>query len=208
MDLIRVLTQPAWSVWAMPLSPGDLLGFVTGLWCVWLTTRASIWNFPVGILNSLILGVVFLDQRLFADASLQLVFITLGVLGWWQWSGGRQADERAPIRRSSWREQGVLLLVAALLTAVLTLVLHWVKGSVPLLDALLTALSLCAQWQLNRRQRETWLWWIAVDLISIPLYVARGLPLIGLLYGVFLLLCLKGWYGWRPQAPLAAGARA
>lgn len=59
MDFLEPLTRPLWLVMSMPLSIGDVLGFATGLLCVWLTTRASIWNFPTGILNSAILGLVF-----------------------------------------------------------------------------------------------------------------------------------------------------
>lgn len=199
MDLLEPLTRPLWLVMAMPLSIGDVLGFVTGLLCVWLTTRASIWNFPTGIINSAILGLVFLQQRLFADASLQIVFIVLSILGWQQWHTLKQRLNNNPIVRSSFKQQQQLVIAAVLLISVLTLLLHWVKGSVPLMDATITALSLCAQWQLNRRQLENWLWWIAVDVISIPVYWSRGLPLIAILYVVFLLLCIKGWFEWRRQ---------
>lgn len=199
MDLLEPLTRPLWVVMSMPLSIGDVLGLVTGLLCVWLTTRASIWNFPAGIINSAILGLVFLPQRLFADASLQIVFIVLSILGWQQWHTLKKRLNNNPIVHSSFKQQQQLAIAAAVLTAVLTLLLHWAKGSVPLMDATITALSLCAQWQLNRRQLENWLWWIAVDVISIPVYWSRGLPLIALLYVVFLLLCIKGWFEWRRQ---------
>ena len=199
MDFLEPLTRPLWLVMSMPLSIGDVLGFVTGLLCVWLTTRASIWNFPTGIINSAILGLVFLQQRLFADASLQIVFIMLSILGWQQWHTLKQRLNNNPIVRSSFKQQQQLVIAAVLLISVLTLLLHWAKGSVPLMDATITALSLCAQWQLNRRQLENWLWWIAVDVISIPVYWSRGLPLIAILYVVFLLLCIKGWFEWRRQ---------
>ena len=87
------------------------------------------------------------------------------------------------------------------IAAALALLLWWVlvqlRGSSPPLDALITALSLCAQWQLNRRQVSSWVWWIAVDLISIPLYWSRGLYLIACLYAIFLALCVYGLRTWQ-----------
>ena len=181
---------------AVQVSLGDMLGFITGLLCVWLTAKANIWNFPMGILNSLILGVVFLDQRLFADSALQVVFIVLSIQGWFQWSARKQ-DQKIQFRSTSGKEQMVLTGVALALTLVIWSVLVQLRGSAPPLDALITALSLCAQWQLNRRQVSSWIWWIAVDLISVPLYWSRGLYLIAGLYVIFLVICVHGLQNWR-----------
>lgn len=197
MDILSSLTTPLATVVDMPLSIGDLLGFSTGILCVWLTARANVWNFPIGILNSAILGLVFFQQRLFADASLQIVFIALSMIGWWRWIAGRHAKETSPVFGTSAREQVVLVGVAAITALVLWYALIRLKGASPPVDALVTALSLCAQWQLNRRQISSWAWWIVVDLISIPLYWGRELPLIACLYVIFLFLCLGGCRRWQ-----------
>lgn len=197
MDSLGFINVPLFVAVGMPMSLGDLLGFVSGVVCVWLTARANVWNFPTGILNSLILGVVFFQQRLFADASLQIVFIVLAALGWWNWLAHRHARESSPVFVSSLGEQALLGGIAAVVTVALWRVLTWANGAAPPLDALITALSLCAQWQLNRRQLSSWYWWIAVNLISIPLYWSRGLPLIAALYVVFLLICFRGAAHWR-----------
>jgi nicotinamide mononucleotide transporter len=197
MEILAPLTAPLFAMAAMPMSAGDILGFVTGLVCVWLTARGNIWNFPIGILNCVILGLVYFQLRLFADASLQIVFIVLAAIGWWKWLSGHHALESSPVFASSAREQAILLGIAATMALVLWQLLIRLKGASPPIDALVTALSLCAQWQLNRRQWSSWVWWIVVDLISIPLYWNRDLPLIAALYVIFLLICLKGWRHWR-----------
>lgn len=209
MDSLTLLTQPLLTAGNMPVSVGDLAGFITGVICVWLTARGNVWNFPIGILNSGILGLVFLQQRLFADASLQMVFIVFGGLGWWKWVAQSMAVESSPVFGTSRREQLLLAAVTLIATLILWRVLVAVKGACPPIDALITAMSLAAQWQLNRRQVSNWAWWIVVDLISIPLYFSRDLPLIACLYVVFLLLCIHGWRHWRTLRPSAfAGASA
>jgi nicotinamide mononucleotide transporter len=197
METLVPLTAPLFVAAGMPMSIGDILGFITGLVCVWLAARGNIWNFPAGILNCVILGLVFFQQRLYADASLQIVFIVLAVIGWWKWLSGRYARESSPVFPSSSREQAILATIAVAVAIALWQALIQLKGANPPIDALITALSLCAQWQLNRRQLSCWAWWIAVDLISVPLYWSRGLPLIAGLYVIFLLICLKGWQRWR-----------
>ena len=202
MESLVFLTSPLFVAAGMPMSAGDILGFVTGLLCVWLTARANIWNFPVGIANSLILGLVFLQQRLFADATLQIVFIAFSIAGWWQWVHGRHARESSPVFSTTLREQLALLVIGVVAALLLWRILVSLNGSAPPVDATITVLSLCAQWQLNRRQISSWGWWIAVDIISIPLYWSRGLPLIAGLYVIFLLLCVRGWLHWRTLARL------
>jgi nicotinamide mononucleotide transporter len=203
------LTRPVYVIGGMPMSWGDISGFATGIACVWLAARANIWNFPFGIVNSAILGLVFVQQRLFADTSLQVVFVVLNVRGLMEWRSGHTVTEEDPVFRLDRRTHGTLMIATAVLALVLWKVLGLLKGSAPIIDALVTSLSLAAQWLLNRRMLENWAWWIAVDLISIPLYVSRGLPLIAALYVVFLLLCVQGHVRWRRQvAPLATEALA
>jgi len=192
------LTEPVTQVWGMPLSWGDLSGFATGIACVALTVRAHLWNFPMGILNSLILGVVFLDQRLFSDASLQILFVVLSIHGWVVWvRGGPAQDEVLPVVRAGRDEQIALVVVTALAWFALWRLMILVKGAAPPIDALITSLSLSAQWLLNRKRLDNWWWWIVVDGVSIPLYAYRGLPLIALLYACFLAMCVSGWISWR-----------
>lgn len=95
---IVAFTLASIAIFLYSLRPGaqfgwtEAIGFITGLWCVWLTILENVWNFPIGIANCGFLGVLFLQGRLFADAGLQLMFIALSVQGWWLWLyGGAKA---------------------------------------------------------------------------------------------------------------------
>ena len=63
----------------------EVLGFITGGYCVWLAVVENIWNWPIGIINAGFFTVLFMQSRLFADAGLQIVYIILGFLGWYWW---------------------------------------------------------------------------------------------------------------------------
>jgi len=189
------LAAPLWTILSTPVSAGDLAGFATGLACVVLAARGSIWNFPLGIANALVLGALFLQVRLFGDMVLQGVFLVLSVQGWIAWSGRNTGTPRPVPGRASDHLTGIV--VVALLALPLRHRLEILGGSAPWPDALVTAGSLWAQWLLNRRAVTCWAWWIAVDLVSVPLYWSKGLPLIAALYVVFLGLCVQGWIRWR-----------
>ena len=93
-----------------------------------------------------------------------------------------------------------LLLFVACATYGLTLLLDSVHDVAPFLDALTTSLSLAAQWLLNTKKIETWYFWIAADLIYVPLYGVKHLWLTAAVYVVFLAMCLRGFAEWRGLA--------
>ena len=175
----------------------EWIGAIAGLVCVWLVARASIWNWPVSILNTTLYFVVFVRARLYGDALLQVVFTVLGIYGWWSWRFGGAAGAELAIRSAS-RSEAYLAATATLAgTAFSALMLaHATDSPVPLWDSSVLILSLVATWAQARKILESWWVWIGVDLISVPLYVARDLYPTALLYALFLLLCVVGLRRW------------
>jgi nicotinamide mononucleotide transporter len=188
------------------VTAAELLGFVTGAASVWLTVLARISNFPVGIANSAFFLVLFGSARLYADSGLQVVYIVLGFAGWWQWLHGGQERGRLEVARSGrWLLAGCAAFVLAA-TWGLTLLLRAADDIAPFWDALTTAISLAAQFLLNAKKIENWAFWIAADLVYVPLYVVKRLDLTALVYLLFLGLCAAGVTGWRRA--LRAGHQA
>jgi nicotinamide mononucleotide transporter len=196
--VIDWLTSTALTAFGAPTTWAELLGFATGLVCVALLVRQHILNWPLGILNVLLLMVVFWSAGLYADASLQIVYVVLGLYGWWAWLYGGARHSRLVVRRTTRPEWLGLAAAGVLLTAGLWLFLDRLTGStVPLADALTTALSLLATYGQTRKLIENWWLWIAADLIYIPLYGYKDLWLTAILYVAFLILCVVGLRSWR-----------
>jgi nicotinamide mononucleotide transporter len=200
--LVAPLNTVLFHLGADAVTWAELLGFLTGAACVWLTVRSSIHNFWVGIANSAFFLVLFLSARLWSDSALQAAFIVLGFVGWWQWlhGAGRQP---LVVRRAS---PPVLLGCVGFVlisTAVLTVVLRDAHDVAPFWDALTTSLSLAAQYLLNTKRVETWVFWIAADVVYVPLYFSKRLDLTGIVYVLFLALAVTGlrawWHAYRDE---------
>ena len=180
----------------IPYSLTETLGFVTGATCVYLVVKRSIWNFPVGIANNLFFIVLFAGARLYGDAALQLVYIGLGVQGWYLWLHGGQNRGALNITRAPIKLLAVILFLTVTATIGLAFILRAARGSLPVLDALTTVLSLAAQYLLNKKYVENWYVWITADVLYIYVYVSKGLTLTAILYAVFLALCVAGVRSW------------
>lgn len=192
----------------LPLPMTEVLGFVTGGICVWLVVREHMWNWPIGLANNVFFAILFFRARLYADMALQGVYFGLGAWGWVNWARG--ATDASPLRvtragRGEWIGLAVFIPAA---TWGLRELLVVVQGAAPFWDAFTTALSLGAQYLQVRKRLESWWLWIAADVVYVPLYVSRGLPLTAVLYGVFLVMCFAGLRQWRQSeargVPLAA----
>lgn len=175
----------------------EVLGFVTGGICVWLTVREHLWMWPIGLANNVAFFVLFWQGRLFADAWLQVVYFVLGAYGWWNWLHGGPQQSRLTISRTPAWEWLVVLIAIPPATWGLREALVAAQGAAPLWDSLTTVLSLAAQVQLCRKRLEHWWIWMLADIIYIPLYLSRGLPLTAVLYFVFLVMCVAGWRQWQ-----------
>jgi nicotinamide mononucleotide transporter len=193
----------SWQQW-VPFSLTETLGFVTGVACVYLAVKQNIWNFPLGLANNIFFLVLFTTARLYGDAGLQVVYIVLGLQGWYYWLYGGQNRTSLRITHASLLTLGVLAGLLPVGTAGLILALRAAGGAAPALDAFTTVLSLLAQYLLNRKAIENWYLWIAADILYIYLYISRGLHLTAILYFVFLGLCIIGLREWQALMRQAA----
>lgn len=182
-----------------PVSVLELLAFVSGLASVWLALRLHIANWPLGIASVLCFAWVFFQAKLYADSVLQLVFVAVCLYGWREWRL-RGAGGTIAVRRMRGREALGATAAGSLATAACAWLLRTHTDSpVPWIDSAVLAFSLVATWAQARGSLESWFFWIAVDVVSIPLYWSRSLPLTAGLYTVFLALCVAGWLNWRSR---------
>jgi len=178
------------------MSLTEILGFLTGAVNVWLLARQNIWNWPIGLANNALYVAVFLSAGLYGDAGLQLVYIALGVYGWWIWShpGARSELQVTRTPRKTWIWLTPVTLAAAIGLAFF--LRRFTDSTVPVWDGFTTALSLAAIYGQTKKYLESWWIWITVDIIYVPLYLYKHLRLTSGLYFVFLLLCVMGLRKW------------
>jgi nicotinamide mononucleotide transporter len=181
------------------MSTPEVIGTAFGILCVYLIIIENILCWPVGIAMVTIYAYVFYDAKLYSDTILQLVYIGLQVYGWYYWLyGDKTVDDRVPITRLT---SGEIILWTAAVIAV-TAAWGWgmathTDASLPYWDATTTVLGLTAQYLMARKKLESWLIWIAVDVLSIGIYFTKGLTITAGLYLVFLGMATSGFIAWR-----------
>lgn len=183
------------------MNPLEAAAMGLGLANLVLLVRRSVWNFPFGMAMVACLGVVLVEARLYSEAGLQVFFFVVQGWGWWLWARaarrGADSESTVPVGWMDWPARGAW----AVATLVLSLSLGWVmhrftNAAMPFADSAVTGASIAAQFLLSYRRIENWILWIAIDVVSVGLFVIRGLHLTAALYTAFLVLSMLGLREW------------
>lgn len=187
----------------------ELTSTLFGIVSVYLSARENVWSWPTAILNVSLSVPVYFAARLYSDMGLQVVYAVLSVYGWYEWLHGGENHGVLHVTRTPRRLVPILVAIAVVAALVVgTAASRLTNADLPYLDASLTAASLVAQWMMTRKLLESWLVWIAVDIVYVPLLLVKGIPEYAVLYTIFLGLAVKGWIDWRRSLRAHAGAHA
>jgi len=181
----------------------ELSGALLGILYIFFSIRQHILTWPTGLLTSLLYIYVFFKSGFYADMGLQWYYAFISIYGWYYWLRGDQKvknekEANVPVKRSSTellkKITGATILIYAV---ILFILLKYTDSDVPFMDSLTTALSIVATWMLAKKYIEHWLIWIFTDLVSAGLYVYKGLWPTVILFIVYTVMAVTGYYEWK-----------
>jgi nicotinamide mononucleotide transporter len=174
----------------------EMVASGAGLICVWLVVKNNIWNWPIGLIQVFLYIFIFYQSKLYSDAGLQVFYVIAGIYGWWFWLKGKNKQE-APITKIGLKDTFYWVLVGLVLTFLWGFIMkNYTDAAVPFGDAFIVVMSFIAQWLMCKRRVEQWYFWIAVDIMALPVYSFKHLYLTTGLYAVFLGLAIWGLVKW------------
>ncbi len=176
----------------------EITAVVVSFLAIWLTAKRRMLCWPINLVACALYFKLFLDVRLYADMVLQALFGIGIVYGWINWARGRE-DAGVVVVEPLRVAQAVAGLAAGAAGALAIgwFTSHHTDAALPWLDATLSSFSLVAQYWTARRHRESWLLWIAVDVVYVGLFVAKGLLPTAGLYAVMIGLAAVGYRSWQ-----------
>jgi nicotinamide mononucleotide transporter len=183
------------------MNPLEIIAVALGIANVGLLVRRSIWNYPFGMAMVALYFVIFREARLYGEAGLQVFFFVVQGWGWWLWARAGGLAQMVAVEWMSWRARiTALALVAASSIAIGWTMARFTDAVMPYADAAISGGSVVAQVLLAMRRVENWALWIAIDVLSIRVYLNRALYLTAGLYIVFLVLATAGLLQWARAA--------
>jgi nicotinamide mononucleotide transporter len=189
----------------------ELIGTIFGLWAVWLSTKEKVSSWYIGILNVICFFWMFYQINLYSDMLLQVYFFVTNLMGWYFWTHPKTEEannsNQLKINILNQKQQiatGIFIVIGTLLVGLFIGKIHEFAptffqqpASFPYLDTFILMASMAAQYLLTKKYIESWILWIAVDVVATGVYFQKNILLTSFEYFIFALIAVKGFWDWR-----------
>jgi nicotinamide mononucleotide transporter len=184
----------------------EFVAVISGILSVWLSRIENIWVYPTGLINTIIYVYLSFKYSLLGEASVNFYYTVVSVYGWVLWA--RKNDRRQhvlTITRSSRRDWMHHLIFFSSFYVVVFFSLTYLKEAfaplaIPWADAFASATAYTGMWLMARKKVASWVWWIATNAASIPLYFVKHLVFTSVYYVVLLVMAVSGLLEWARRA--------
>jgi len=184
----------------------EYLAVFAGIASVWFSRIENILVYPVGLINTIIYVWISLEGNLFGEASVNFYYTVMSIYGWILWAKKDQYKHHVVvITNSSLKEwlQHFLFFSAfyvALFFSITFLKSKFGPGAIPWADAFASATAFTGMWLMTKKKVESWYWWIATNIASIPLYFVKHYVFTSVYYIVLLVMAVFGLIEWTRRS--------
>ena len=224
-ELLNFFVEPYQTASALHISL-ELIAAVFGVISVVYAKKENILVFPTGIISTTLYVYLLVQWALYGDLIINIYYSLMSVYGWYMWSRIIDSKQHhLPISTTNTNEKlkafGIFLFTSIFVIAVYRhynvmpnhlnftesvdyAVTNLTAGNLedfrkttPFLDTFTTGIFFAGMWLMANKKIENWLFWIAGNVVSIPLYFVKGYGFTGIQYAIFLILAFQGYIVWK-----------
>jgi nicotinamide mononucleotide transporter len=185
----------------------EFIAVFAGIASVWFSRKEHILVYPIGLINTVIYIYLSMKGHLLGEASVNFYYTVMSIYGWILWSK-KDKGNQGPLLHitfSSGKEWIQQISFFAIFYIAIYVALIWLKKefapeAIPWADAFSSATAYTGMWLMARKKVESWIWWIATNMASIPLYFVKGYVFTSIQFLVLLVLAIAGLITWIKKA--------
>tara|TARA_B100000927_G_C16454790_1_gene465386 strand:- start:458 stop:1051 length:594 start_codon:yes stop_codon:yes gene_type:complete len=162
-----------------------------------LAAKGNIWCWFFAILSVSIYIFLCYEAKLFAETILQIFYLIMAFIGYFTWNN---SNEKFTAKQLSISNHILIILSGAIITFLIGFYLAtYTEAKMPIIDSFTTCFSIIATFLVIRKILENWVYWIIIDLVSIYIYFSRDLHLTSLLFLVYTVIAIIGYFNWKKK---------
>jgi nicotinamide mononucleotide transporter len=178
----------------------EITAVIFGLLSVWYAKKDNILVFPTGLVSTFIYAYLLWKWELLGDSMINVYYFIMSIYGWYHWTRKKGDVVEFPISVMTIKEKyiAIVIFVSTLIFVILVYFYfnkftNWYNY----VDTLLTAIFFVGMWLMAKRKIENWIFWIIGDIISVPLYFAKGFTFTSFQYLIFTIVAVYGYIEWK-----------
>ena len=177
----------------------EIIAVIFGLLSVWFSKQNNVLVFPTGMISTSIFVYLLYKWVLLGDMIINGYYFVMSIYGWYYWTK-RKNNIVTPITKLNFKEKKISAYIFISSIILIFLVYQYFdkwNSVTAYIDNLTTAIFFVGMWLMANRKLENWIFWIIGDLISVPLYLYKGLVFTSLQYFIFTFIAIAGYYSWK-----------
>lgn len=186
----------------------EYLAVFAGIASVWYSRAENILVYPVGLINTIIYIFISIKGNLLGEATVNLYYTIMSIIGWYMWMKKDLLKEVMLHVTYSTKKEWVyqlaffLFFYFTIFFALTYFKKEFFDGVIPWADAFASATAFTGMWLMTKKKVESWYWWIATNIASIPLYFVKHYVFTSVYYIVLLAMAVFGLMEWMKKAKI------
>jgi nicotinamide mononucleotide transporter len=204
----------------------EFIAATFGVVSVVFAKRENILVYPTGIISTGIYVYLLSQWNLYGDLIINIYYTLMSIFGWYMWSKIiDDKQNHIPISKTTLTDKAKAFGIFAFTSIFVIFVYRYynvmpnhlgfsesldfaytnlTSGNIddfrmatPFLDTFTTGIFFAAMWLMALKKIENWALWIIGNIVSIPLYFAKGYGFTGIQYLIFLVLAIQAYKQWK-----------
>ncbi len=173
----------------------EFIAALSAIFYVVLAAKQCYLCWPISILSTLIYMGLYFNVHLYLESILQIFYLILSIYGWIFW---QKNETKFLVTKNSFGYNFLSIFTLLIVSLILSFIAsNHSDISMPYLDAPIFIFSLYATFITAKKKLESWTYWIVIDLISGYVSFSKGLRVTSVLFFVYVVLAIFGFYEWR-----------
>ena len=178
----------------------EFIGVFFGFLSVWYSKKEHILVYPTGIISTAIFVYILTVYGLLGDMFINAYYFAMSIYGWYYWTRKDANNNEVPVTTTNKKEHLWSVLIFVLAT-ILVIIIYSANNKfnswTAYVDTLTTAIFFVGMWLMAKKKLENWIYWIVGDIISVPLYLYKGLVFTSFQYLLFTIIAIYGYKAWK-----------
>ena len=184
----------------------EYIAVVAGIASVWFSRIENILVYPVGLINTIFYVYLSIKGQLLGEASVNFYYTVMSIYGWILWLKKDEAQHQIvniAFSDKRWWSYQLLFFSAFYISIFFSLTYlkkSFAPGAIPWADAFASATAFTGMWLMTKKKVESWYWWLATNIASIPLYFVKHYVFTSVYYLILFVMAIFGLFEWRKRA--------